>query len=269
VPDDRFGDLDPSEARRGGRSAEGGPDPAGGPGQGSAAERLSELDAREPEPDRPSPEVPPPARPGSRYAWVVGVAALLAVLVATYTTLVQGEGTGEGFRGPEPGEPLPAFAAPAPTSDLEGDANVIQREDVSPDAEVPPACDVHGRGVVRVCAAPFPVVITFVTEGCESQLDVVEAVREDFRAVRFVGVYSNSSLEDVAELVRTRGWGFDIAVDPDRPEIFNLYRAGDCPTTVFAEAGGNVVRTLNGTVPEQELRAAAADVAPGGEAPGA
>lgn len=233
MPDDRFGDI--GERR-------------------SAAERLAELDAR-PEPGgegSPSQKAPPPARPGSRYSWVVGVAALVLIIVATYNTLFVGE-AGEGFQGLDPGTPAPEFAAPTPGSDLEGDANVIQSREGT-DSGVPPACEVRGAGVVTVCGAPLrPLAVTFVTTGCEEALDVVEDVRGDFPGVRFVAVYSNESPEEIGALARGR-WGFEIAVDPDRPEIFNLYRAGDCPTTVLVEQGGDVRRTLLGPRTEDELR---------------
>jgi hypothetical protein len=261
VPEDRFGDLDSAARRR--RGAEEG-DPAGEEGR-SAAERLAELDERaeRERPERPT-EPPTPPRIGSRYGWVVGVVALIAIGAAAYNSLVE-VGTGEGFRGPEPGSALPEFAAPAPTSGLEGDANVIQRGDPAAGAEVPPACEVRGRGVVTVCGASGePVVVAFVTTGCEEALDVVEQVRAEHPEVRFVGVYSGEEPQDVARLVDEHGWGFEVGVDPDRPEVFSLYRAGDCPTTVFADREGDVLATALGPLSAGELTARVRDVLSGG-----
>lgn len=241
MPDDRFSDLDPQ--RRGER-----------PG---AADRLSELDTSD-ERERAHREqesAAAPRRGGPRYAWIVGVVALILVLVAAVNSLIVG-GPGEGFRGPPPGQPLPEFAAPTATSDLTGDANPIQREDASPDDEVPPACSVHGAGVVNVCPPALrPAVVTFVTTGCEDQLDVVERVRGEYPGVRFVGVYSDEDRAEVARLVEARGWDFEIAYDPDRPELFNLYRLGDCPETVLAQADGDVVETISDSIDDDRLRA--------------
>jgi hypothetical protein len=271
VPEDRFGDL-------GGRPRHGAGGPGGQPhepderaGAGderSAADRLAELDERAERQERErSAEPAPPPRVGSRYGWVVGVVALIAIAFAAYNSLVE-VGTGEGVRGPEPGRPLPEFAAPTPTSGLEGDANVIQRGEAPTGSETPPACDVSGPGVVTVCGeSGEPVVLTFVTTGCEEALDVVEDVRADFPDVRFVGVYSGESPDDVAQLAEQHGWGFEVAVDPDRPEVFSLYRAGDCPTTVLAAADGTVAGTALGPLDADDLSARigeAADARPGG-----
>ncbi|HEV2075717.1 MAG TPA: hypothetical protein VGR10_05725, partial [Thermoleophilaceae bacterium] len=227
----------------------------------SAAERLADLDpVPERRESRPAGSGPPPsARTGSRYAWVVGLAVFVLIAGAVYTSLFSGP-VGEGFRGIEPGTPAPDFALPTPTSDVEGDANVIQRRDAEA-ASVPPACEVREAGVVTVCGAPFrPLAVTFVTTGCEAALDRVESVRADFPDVRFVAVYSDESPAEVADLMASRGWGFEVAVDPDRPEVFNLYRAGDCPTTVLVERGGDVERTVLGPLSEGELRAALRDL---------
>ena len=235
MPDDPFRDL--SEPR--------------GP-----ADRLAELDDA-PE-ERRSSEAPPPARPGGRYAWVVGVVALLAIIVATYNSLVN-VGPGEGVSGPETGEPLPDFAAPSASGRSEGDAN-IRQADGGTAAEGPvPACDVEGREVVNICELRRrPVVLTFVLEGCESALDQVEEVRDDYPRVAFVGVLGEerSAVEDV---LAERHWAFPVALDPDNA-VLNLYRVGDCPTTVFAEEGGAVTRTELGFLSEAELRDGVAEL---------
>lgn len=232
MPEDRFGDLEPGGRPRG----EPKPGPEADPG-GAAA--------------------PPPARPAPNFTWIVGVVAVILIVGAAVNSLPE---QGGNFRGPEPGTRLPEFAAPSATSGLEDDSNVIQRGEA--EGQVPPACEVRGPGVVNVCGAPLrPVVVTFVTTGCEGALDLVDEVRRDFPAVRFVGVFSGESLETVAELDRRHGWGFEVAVDPDSPEVFTLYRAGDCPTTVVAEEGGTVAETLLGPLTEERLRSAIRAVA--------
>jgi hypothetical protein len=266
VPDDRFGDRDPSGARRQ-RSADGRAEREA-PGQGSAADRLSELDAREAPP--PSQEVPPPARPGSRYAWLVGVAALIALGVAAYNSLVN-VGAGEGVGGPKPGRVVPDFAAPSVISGTDADANVFQAPGAAEDQAGVPACEVKGEDVVNICdLRQGPTVLTFVALGdlsdevrCEDALDQVERVRSEFPQVTFVGVISGASREEVADILPQHEWRFPVALDQDSA-VFNLYRVGDCPTTVLAEPGGEVIETMNGLLTDEELSAAARRVAADG-----
>lgn len=255
MPDDRLGDL-----------GEGGSARAGGPARErpTAAEQLAELDSQPSAPDqRRTP--PAAARPGGRYTWVVGVAAAIAIIVVSVNSLPN---AGRGFRGPKPGEPVPEFAAPSATGGLDGDANVRQRDEGTAQEGAVPACSVREPGVVKVCDAPYRhLVVTFVTPGCESQLDRVEAIRPRFPTVSFVGVVSGESRADAAALAADHDWSFPVAADADRA-VFNLYRAGDCPTTTFAYRGGDAKETRLGALDEAELDAAVRDLA-GGPAGGA
>jgi hypothetical protein len=244
VPEDRLGDLDPTERRRG------------------AAERLAELDSREPEAGRPDAR-DPPRRPGSRYGWVVAVAAFVLITYALLTTF-QG-GTGEGNSGPEVGEQLPDFAAPTLRAETEAPPNVGQ-------GETPP-CAVEGVDVVNICdlREKGPMVLTFVVLGelsdtvrCEDALDQVERVREDFPDVEFVGVLTSASAEEVEEILATHDWGFPVANDPDGA-LQTTYRVGDCPVTVLAEEGGEVAETINGFLSLEELKTAVRRVSSGSE----
>jgi hypothetical protein len=245
VPDDRFGDL------------------TGGRDRPSAAERLSELDAQ-PEPGGERPPSEPPRRAGSRYAWVVGVAATVAVVAAAINSLPN---TGRGLQGPEPGKVLPDFAAPSADGESDADANIRQQDGGSEQEGAVAACRVEVPDVVNICdLRERPVVLTFVAEGCEDALDQVERLRSEYPRVSFVGVISGSSRDDLAELLGEHEWGFPVALDPDTA-VFNLYRAADCPTTVTAAAGGEVVDTRNGPLSETELRTAVERVAgPAGRA---
>jgi hypothetical protein len=245
VPDDRFGDLRREGDRR------------------SAAERLSELDA-EPEPGGEQRPPETPRRAGSPYAWVVGVVALIAVTAAAINSLPN---TGRGLQGPEPGKVLPDFAAPSVEGDSDADANIRQGPGGSEEEGPVPACQVRGEGVVNICELrDRPLVLTFVRAGCEEALDQVELVRHDFAKVNFVGVITGDSREDLSDLIAEHEWGFPVALDPDTA-VFNLYRAADCPTTVTAAAGGEVVETRNGPLAETELRAAVERVARSGGRP--
>jgi hypothetical protein len=238
VPDDRFGDL----SRR-----------------PSAAEPLDAQDVREPR--AATPEPPPPARPGARYTWVVGVAALIAIAVVVVNLL--SVGVGASNLGPEPGETVPDFAAPAATSETEGDANIRQGAEGTEEEGPVPACEVAEEDVVNICELrERPLVLTFVVEGCERALDQIERLRGDFPGVSFVGVVSESTAV-TNRLAEGDRWGFPVARDADNA-VFNLYRAGDCPTTVFAERGGEVADTTLGYQTEAELRAAIDDIAPRG-----
>lgn len=237
MPEDSFRDLDPGAREKGGPSA---------------AERLSELDAA-PDAEEPRRDEPKPARPGGRYMWVVGVAAAIVIIVVSINSLPN---AGRGFRGPQPGRPLPAFAAPSAAGDLDGDANIRQRGEGSPEQGAVPACWVRGPGVVKVCDAPYRhQVVTFVTDGCEDQLDRVEDVRADYPDVSFVGVVSGESRAEVTRLAAGHDWAFPVAADPDNG-VFNLYRAGDCPTTTLAYRGGEVRDTLLGPLAAPALAAA-------------
>lgn len=232
MPDDRFADL--------------------GPERKSAAERFQELDERSPEPGPRKPRQP--ARPGGRYGWVVGVAFMVVVVVAGANAL---RNSGEGYQGVPPGELLPPFAAPLAVGGPDGkDVNIAPSS----------ACNVRGPGVFNICdlRAEKPIAMTFVAnakQGCEAQLDRVEAVRREFSDVGFVGVISRRGRSDIESLARTRGWDFPIVVDRDAA-LFNLYGIGDCPTTVFARRGGIANASIRGKLDPARLRAELRKIAP-------
>jgi hypothetical protein len=230
VPDDRFADLGGGDAKK------------------SAAERFEELDERSPE---PQPKRPEPPRRG-RYTWVVGIAFVLAIIVAGANLLGK---EGAGYRGIPAGGALAPFAAPLATSNHDNDVN-IQKKAAN---GVPGACDVHLRGVVNLCdLRKRPLVITFVANGgagCGAQLDRVERVVGSFPKVTFLGVISRKSLDDARSMVRDHRWSFPVALDRDG-QLLNLYGIGDCPTTVFARKGGVSAGSRRPGLSEARLRAA-------------
>ncbi len=236
--EDRFGDLGAGE-----------PDP-----ERSAAEQLAELDATE-EPPKP----PEPARPSGRYTWVVGIAFLIVVIVVGINSLPN---AGRGFRGPEVGSVIPAFAAPSATGRSDAVANVKQSPGDKNARNKTPACEVRGPDVVNICdlRRRKPLVLAVIVPGpprCEQQLDRVQRVSRELPEVQFAAVVSGKSRGDVAKLVRNHGWTFPVAVDRDLA-VFNLYRVGLCPTTVFANRGGRVKETrIRRLLTEAELRTAA------------
>jgi hypothetical protein len=256
MPEDRFGDLGRPDR----------PEPAEPESEGDerpVAERLHELDEAELAAEREAKEregPPRSARPAAtRYGWVVGVAFFIVIVVV----LVNSAGNpGRGTQGPEAGTVLPDFAAPEALRGPDGDANVKQAGSEDSAGNRTPACEVRGRGIVNVCElrARRPVIVTFVgpaVPDCLPQLDAIERVARQVPQVAFVAVMSGKPRREVADLVRRRGWTFPVAVDRD-PAIFNLYRVAFCPTTVLAERGGRVERTVvERHMSERELRAAA------------
>ena len=123
-PKDRFGDLGPGDGR-------------------SAAERLAELDETRPETELQKP--PEPARPSGRYAWVVGVAAIILIVIVGAKTLPH---AGKGLKGLPPGSHLPVFAAAEATGPLDGSPNVKRSAADKSVGNKTPACSVRGPGMV-------------------------------------------------------------------------------------------------------------------------
>jgi hypothetical protein len=239
VTEDRFEDLGPKQPAR----------PAA-QGNGSAGEKLARRDQTHPEPVKP-PEV---SRPGNKYAWLVGIVMLMGLGVLLFAQTLPN--AGEAVQGPNPGQRLPAFAAPAADGNLEGDANVCQKRPCPEGAGKIPACEVESEDVVTVCPRPGrPVVLTFVvTRGtdCEPQVDRADRVRRQVPGVNFVTVLSGDSHDEAEELARQRRWRQPVAVDEDG-SVVNLYGIGICPVTVFAR-DGRVRQTSLGNLTEEQLR---------------
>jgi hypothetical protein len=239
VPDDRFSDLGPEEE---------------GDGR-SAAERLEERDRTHPEPDAKPPEVP---RPSSRYAWVVGVAFLIVIIVAGISSIPN---KGKSLFGPKPHSLLPKFSAPLALTGLQGDANVCQHEPCSENAGPQPACAVESRRVLNSCRlAERPLILTFAFDrgaDCFPQVDRTQRALPRLRGVSVATVYfSRNPWKAIRRNVRSRRWTMPVGVDHDGA-VTNLYRVGGCPTTVFANRGGRVLETRLGPLTENQLVAEA------------
>jgi hypothetical protein len=242
--DDRFADLGPERD-------------AGTERRRAIGEKLAERDRTHPEPAPERPEVP---RPGNKYLWLVGILLLMGIGVLLITTSLPN--TGAGLEGLEPGEKLPAFAAPSATGTVEGDANVCQRRPCTKQAGRIPACEVRTVGIVNLCELRRdPLVLTFVFDrgaDCLPQVDRTERAKRDLPGVRFATVFfSRKERDELRKLVRGRGWTQPVAVDEDGA-LANLYSVGGCPTTTFAKAGGTVLVTRLGNLTEREIRRHAA-----------
>lgn len=237
MPDeDRFGDLGT---------------PGREPDKRSAADRLAELDERSPEPDDPRRAPPEPPRPGGRYMWVVGVAALILAAVVLLHQLRTGTGT--YIRGPEVGQQLPEFAAPL-VGGPEKDANVVPR---SSNSDITPACEVRVPGSLNICDQwDKPVVMSFLFlrgANCEPYFDRLERVRRRYGdRVNFIGIFFDRNPGEVRDVVEKHDWRFPVVLDRDGA-VTNLYAVGGCPTTVFAERGGKVRETRTGELDDRRL----------------
>jgi AhpC/TSA family len=177
---------------------------------------------------------PRPPAGASRYTWIVGVAAVLALAYITLNTL----GTdAPGSRGVPKGEQLPPFAVPLALSNLQGDAQVDPSK----------ACKVRGPRVLNSCqlAERGPVAVAFFatkSERCERQIDVVERVRTRFPDIGFAVVSVRGDRGEVRRQARRRGWGMPVGFDQDGA-VTNAYAVAICPTITFAAKGGKVVST--------------------------
>jgi hypothetical protein len=174
-----------------------------------------------------------------RSGWLVGLLGVLALAYITANTL---RTEGVGSRGPVAGKPLPPFAAPLVSGDLEGDANV--EED---------ACRVRGPDVMNVCdlADGRPLVLAFVVPGvgeCERQVDVLDRLAPRFPDVRFAAV----AVRGERAAVRERGWAIPVGHDRDGA-VANLYGVAVCPFVTFARAGGEVTGSALTFLGEDEL----------------
>jgi thiol-disulfide isomerase/thioredoxin len=206
-------------------------------------------------------------RPGSRYALFVGLAFLALLIVATINTLRTRDDGILGTDAGERGAPLPEFAVPELLGELEGDANVYQREceagDEScvEDDDPAPACEIEAEDAIRVCDLfDKPLVISFwFTRGadCLPTQDTLDEVARRYRGrVNFLSINVRDDRDEAREIVRARGWEIPVGYDADGA-VSNLYRVGGCPTIAFAFAGGVFADARLGTdqLGEAELTA--------------
>jgi hypothetical protein len=215
-------------------------------------DELAERDRTHPEPRRP--DVP---RPGNKYAWAVGIVALMGLSVLLFAQTLPN--SGKGFEGPPHNSVIRPFAAPNALGNAEGDANVCaRREDCNGQNGERPACSIHSREVVNVCdLRRKPLVLTFIFDraaDCYPQIDRTERVMGSLPGVNFATVFfTHKDRDQVRALVRERRWRQPVAIDRDGG-VSNLYGIGVCPTTIFTRAGGRVATTKIGNLTEDQLR---------------
>lgn len=186
-----------------------------------------------------------------RYSIAVGLIFLALIAVATIHTLTGNGGEDTLGLDKQPARwPLPEFAVPAASGQLEGDANIYQDDCGSsslPCSEDPPrvpACQITTAGAIRVCALfdrPLVISFWFGTENrCERQQGVVSTVAARYRGrVNFLSLDVLDSRESVGELVREQGWQMPVGFDRDGA-VAALFRVAVCPTFAYAYPGGTL-----------------------------
>jgi hypothetical protein len=199
-----------------------------------------------------------------RYSLLVGVAFLVLVAIATLHTL-SGGGSEEtlGLDKFPARWPLPEFAVPDATGQLEGDANVAQ--DDCGDASIPcsedpprePACQISTPGAIRVCDLfGKPLVLSFwftKGDGCAEQQDVVSDVYRRYRGrVNFLSLDVRDSRDTVRELIAEDRWRMPVGYDRDGA-VGALYRVGGCPTFAYVYPGGTLQSASIGDLTAAQL----------------
>ncbi|MFM8561445.1 MAG: hypothetical protein ACKOB9_05030 [Solirubrobacterales bacterium] len=152
-------------------------------------------------------------------------------------------------RGPEPGTPMPPFAAPIAASSLEGDVNVA-RTGGEGAAGRRPACEVRGPSVLNSCdlVADGPAAIAFITSGDRQCADELTRLERQARGtgVQVAGVIVRGKRDEARRLVAARRWRAPVAWDRDGV-LANLYGVAVCPQVVYLQRGGTVQGVAVGT----------------------
>jgi hypothetical protein len=179
-------------------------------------------------------------------SWIAVVAGLAILAYITYNTLSTPATSSTGLAA---GTHMPPFAAPLVTSDLTGDANVATRADQGAAGDQP-ACSVTDARALNSCtlARRGSVVLAFLTESadrCVDGLDALQRIAPRYPQVGFAAVAIRGDRDDLRGLVHDHGWDFPVAQDRDGA-VANLYGVAICPTVVYAERGGRVMRTALG-----------------------
>jgi hypothetical protein len=183
---------------------------------------------------------------------------VVAVLLLAYISLNTLNTKGLG-RGVPPGQPLPPFAVPLATSDLEGDANLASRAGQGARTA---ACAIRDPRALNLCAlaGDHPVVIAFFSvknDASVRQLDAMQAVSRREPATRFAAIALRGARAKVRDLVRGHAWTFPVGYDRSA-DIGARYGVPDLPAITFAYPGPVVARStfrpLSETALDAEVR---------------
>lgn len=205
-----------------------------------------------------------PLIPRSRYAWLVGVAA---ILIAGFLVIGAARPAGPGARGLSRGAALPPFAVVLATSDAvcdsdddPCDANVA-REPGQGEAGSRPACEVRGPTVLNVCELTErgPLVLGLMAardSDCLAGFDAFDALRRRHRGLQTAVVSIRGELDALRAVARERGWSFPVGWDRDGV-LASLYGVATCPYVAVARWRGRIEMTLLGSSARDELEQAA------------
>lgn len=189
-------------------------------------------------------------RPGFNYVTVVGIAFVVVILLALVNMLRTEDSGTVGIGEVGRGEPVPKFAVPVATSDLDGDANIDPKQ----------ACGVEGADVIRICDFfDRPLVMSFwFTKGgsqCIDQQDVFDDVALKYRArLGALSINVRDERDDVRSLIEDHGWKVPVGYDRDGA-VSNIYRVGGCPTFIYVRKGGVMKNASIGRTSAEELNA--------------
>jgi len=199
-----------------------------------------------------------------RYSLIVGLLFLAVIVVATVNTL-EGGGGGEtlGLDRFPARWPLPEFAVPLGSGQLEGDANVAQDDCETSEVPCPdgsqrtPACRIETAGAIRVCDLfERPLVISFwftKGNGCAEQQDVVDDVYRRYRGrVGFLSLDIRDDRDRLRELISQHGWKMPVGYDRDGA-VASLYAVGGCPTFAYVYPGGTLQSASIGDLTAAQL----------------
>jgi hypothetical protein len=208
-------------------------------------------DARPPAP-APAP-APAGGVSGHRYAWLVGIAAILVVAGLSIRAVQPDAPRATGVAA---GERLPPFAVVLATSDVvceddddPCDANVARRAGQG-EAGRRPACDVRGPTILNVCelAERGPLVLALAASrgpSCLAAGDRLAALARRHRGLQVALVAIGGDLDALRDSVRERGWSFPVGWDRDGI-LAGIYGVAACPYVTVARRRGRVQGTLVG-----------------------
>ena len=177
-----------------------------------------------------------------RYSILVGLLFAAVVVIAVLNGTGGGGGT-LGLDGSRAHWPLPEFAVPLATGELEGDANVAQDDcetsqlPCPPERRRTPACRLRTPGAIRVCDLfDRPSVISFwFTKGggCVDQQEWSDEVYERYRGrVGFLSLDVRDDRGDGSRPDPRAGLAMPVGYDRDGA-VASLYRVGGCPTFAY------------------------------------
>jgi hypothetical protein len=190
--------------------------------------------------------------------WIGLLGFVILVLITVNTVLTPSN----GLTGLAPGTPLPPFAAPLASGDLEGAVNVAARANDGLARHA--ACTVRGPQVLNVCQlyeqGPVVLALFIDASACDRVLGEMQALAAGYPTVRFAAVAIKGSRSSVRALVRSHHLTFPVALDPEGV-LPVLYKMATCPQLTFARRGGVVQSKALLTTPSPaQLRARVAQL---------